>query len=92
MELMYLYLEDEIVASESKSNDPKSIEKIKSPSDLGACSHWIVRYIGNPPLVHRYHPYHGAITEGSDGSNQRHPGYGVQVGQLRQQHRGTCKD
>ena len=86
---MYLDLKNEIVASESEGNDPKSIEEFENPSDLGVRSHRIVRHVGKPALGHGHRPYHGAVGNGGDGSNEGHSGYGVQVGELRQEHRGA---
>lgn len=87
--MSYLNLEHEIVASKSKSDDSKSIQSVEGPFQVGIGLHRIVGDAGQSALHDGDHPYQTAVADGGDGSDQRHAGNGVQVGELGQQHGGA---
>lgn len=85
----YLNFKNEIVASESKGDDPKCIQYVKDLFNFRCRPNGVVGDLGQLALRHRHGPYRGAVADGGERADQRDSGDRVQVGQLRQQHRRT---
>lgn len=75
----------------SKSNNPKSIENAEDHSDIGFFLFRIIRNAVKPALCDGDQPHDGAVANSGDRTDQRDSSDGVQVGQLRQNHRGARK-
>lgn len=76
---------------ESKSNNPKRVENAEDHSSIGVFLFRVIRNAVEPALRDGNEPHDGAVTNGGDRADQRDSGNGVQVGELRQNHRGARK-
>lgn len=52
----------------------------------------MVRNLRQPPLAHRYYPYHGAVEDGGRGPDEGDESHGVEVRELREDHRQAHED
>lgn len=80
------------MASKGESDNPNCVKDIKDSNDWGTVSNWIVGNARQPAFQHGHHPYKRAVTDGSNGAEERDSGDGVQVRELREDDGGAGED